>query len=70
MQSETWVGCYEESWKGYITDEAFAHPAKFARGLIERILSEMLARGMLAKGDVVVDPFGGVVAQAVRTCRL
>ena len=37
-----WYGCYNQSWKGVITDEAFAHPAKFSRGLIERIYRYLL----------------------------
>jgi hypothetical protein len=57
---EKWIGCYEERWSDFITDEAYAHPAKFAHGLITRIFNEMLRNGMLKKGDVVVDPFGGV----------
>jgi len=30
-------GCYDDNWRDYITPESFAHPAKFARGLVERI---------------------------------
>lgn len=40
-----WTGCYDDSWKGLITDESFAHPAKYARGLIERIIGHGLQRG-------------------------
>jgi len=32
-----WTGCYNDSWNGVIVADAFAHPAKFARGLIRRI---------------------------------
>lgn len=56
----TWHGCYDDSWKGFIVPDAFAHPAKFARGLITRIYTHMLAQGMLNRGDSVVDPFGGI----------
>lgn len=59
-QSTIWHGCYGGSWNGIITPDAFAHPAKFAPGLIQRIYSHMLERGYLAAGDSVVDPFGGV----------
>lgn len=55
-----WHGCYDDSWKGFIVPDAFAHPAKFARGLITRIYTHMLAQGMLKRGDSVVDPFGGI----------
>jgi hypothetical protein len=55
-----WHGCYDDNWNKYIVPEAFAHPAKYARGLITRIFKYMLAEGMLAKGSTVVDPFGGI----------
>lgn len=56
----TWEDCYEAQWSGMITPAAFAHPAKFSRGLIERIYDYCLAEGYLRAGDVVGDPFGGV----------
>jgi hypothetical protein len=56
----TWAGCYDDNWKRLIVDEAFAHPAKYARGLIRRIYAHALERGYLKPGDSVVDPFGGV----------
>jgi DNA modification methylase len=55
-----WHGCYDQGWKGLITDESFAHPAKFARGLVERIYDYLLSTGRLVRGNTVVDPFGGV----------
>ena len=55
-----WTACYDLSWKGLIVPEAFSHPAKFARGLIERIVRHGLAHGWFKPGDVVGDPFGGV----------
>ena len=55
-----WTSCYDESWKGLIVDEAFAHPAKFAYGLIRRIVQHGLERGYWARGDVIGDPFGGI----------
>jgi hypothetical protein len=57
-----WHGCYNDSWQGVITPDAFAHPAKFAPGLISRILRHMLERGYIAPGDSIVDPFGGIAA--------
>jgi len=51
-----WQGCYDDSWKGEIVDEAFAHPAKMARGLVRRIFDHL----DLPRGSVVVDLFGGV----------
>lgn len=57
-----WHGCYDDSWNGVIVPDAFAHPAKFAPGLISRILRHMLERGYIAPGDSIVDPFGGIAA--------
>lgn len=59
-----WQGCYSDSWQGVITPDSFAHPAKFARGLIHRIYAHMIERGYIAPGDSVVDPFGGIAAGA------
>ena len=57
---DEWLGCYKSGWKGLICDESFAHPAKFARNLIERIYAHVIAEGWVSAGDRVVDPFGGV----------
>lgn len=55
-----WTGCYDNGWKGLITDAAFAHPAKFAHGLIRRIYQHLLDEGAVQPGDTIIDPFGGV----------
>ena len=55
-----WHNCYNSSWKGIITPESFAHPAKFARGLIERIYQHGFERGYWRAGDTICDPFGGI----------
>ena len=65
MNDTQWHGCYSDSWQGVITPDAFAHPAKYARGLIRRIYQHMRARGYIMPGDRVVDPFGGIAAGAV-----
>lgn len=57
---DEWLGCYKSGWKGLICDEAFAHPAKYARNLIERIYAHVIAEGWVCAGDRVIDPFGGV----------
>ena len=59
-----WQGCYSDSWQHVITPDSFAHPAKFARGLIHRIYAHMIERGYIAAGDSVIDPFGGIAAGA------
>lgn len=55
-----WYGLYRERWGDDIVPDAYAHPAKFARGLIRRIYAHLLERGYLQPGDTVLDPFGGV----------
>lgn len=57
---DQWFHCFDGNWKGYIVEEATSHPAKFARGLITRIVSYLLERKYVKKGDVVCDPFGGI----------
>lgn len=65
MKPLVWNGCYDESWRGLIVDEAFAHPAKAARGLVKRIFAHMENRGWLRKGDSVFDPFGGIFTTGI-----
>lgn len=60
IEPTVWAGCYDSGWGEFITPESFAHPAKFAYGLIVRIVKHMLARGWVEPGDVVADPFGGI----------
>lgn len=60
MTTGTWTGCYGKNWKGLIVPQAFSHPAKFSRSLIERIIAHMLERGWLKKGEMCGDPFGGI----------
>lgn len=60
-----WDECYDSGWNGLIVPEAFAHPAKMARGLVARIFDELFAIGALERGDVVVDPFGGIGTTAI-----
>lgn len=60
-----WHGCYDSGWNGLIVAEAFAHPAKMARGLVARIFDELFALGALERGDTVCDPFGGIGTTAI-----
>jgi hypothetical protein len=56
-----WGGCYSQGWgRTLLSPGAFAHPAKFACGLLTRLYDHGFARGWWAKGSLVVDPFGGV----------
>ena len=55
-----WHGCYRDGWGELIVGEAFAHPAKFAYGLIKRIYEHGFGRGWWQKGELIADPFGGI----------
>ena len=65
-----WTGCYSDNWQGVIVPDAFAHPAKFARGLISRIYKHGIERGYWQPGDRIVDPFGGVALGGLDAMRL
>jgi hypothetical protein len=51
---------YKDSWQGEIVEEAFAHPAKYARGMIRATYDYLIEQGYLRPGDTVIDPFAGV----------
>jgi hypothetical protein len=59
-EQQTWHGCYDGGWGNNISPASYAHPAKMARGLAQRIYAYMLERGWLMPGDTVLDPFGGI----------
>ncbi len=65
MELDQWQNCYQLNWKGYITDESHSHPAKFSRGLINKILSHLFEEGRIKKGDTILDPFGGVACGGI-----
>jgi hypothetical protein len=68
---ETWAGCYSGGWpKELLMPETFAHPAKFAYGLIERIYDHARAEGWMPPGSRVLDPFAGVALGAIHALRL
>jgi len=60
-----WHGCYDESWQDIIVPEAFAHPAKMAKGLLRRILQHAAANDWIVPGDTILDPFGGIGSTAI-----
>lgn len=47
IEPDEWAGCYDDNWKGVIVEDAFAHPAKFSRGLIRRIYEHARSEGWL-----------------------
>ena len=60
MKWSDWYGCYDSSLRGLITSESFAHPAKMAKSLTERIFDHGQAAGYWQPGAWIVDPFGGI----------
>lgn len=48
-----WEGCYSKTWNGLIVDDAFKHPAKYSRSLIERIFDHMEASGWIQPGESI-----------------
>ncbi len=65
MSVDQWKLCYQKTWKGFIVDEAFCHPAKFSHALIGRIYDHAITESWLKRGDTVLDPFGGVALGAL-----
>jgi hypothetical protein len=65
MDSIEWHGLYSESWGSDLVPEAYAHPAKYSRGLIRQIYAHMLDTGMIEEGDTIGDPFGGQAGGAL-----
>ena len=61
----TWQGCYADGWQDLIVPASFAHPAKYARGLIHRLDRHLFEHGYVREGDTVLDPFGGVALGAL-----
>ena len=60
MTIDQWHRCYADGWRGIISDESFAHPAKMAKNLANRIYDHAFERGWVNDGDCVLDPFGGI----------
>ena len=60
MKKDKWIDCYEDGWKDVIVPEAFAHPAKFSYSLIQRIIGHAIRNEFVKRGDLIVDPFGGI----------
>jgi len=59
VEISTWSRCYDSRWNGLIVPEAYAHPAKFSRSLIQKIYQHCAAEGWLAPGATVLDCFAG-----------
>ena len=60
MRTDDWRGCYRGGWGRNLVPEAFAHPAKVAFGLSERIFAHMREESWIIPGSVILDPFAGI----------
>ena len=61
MTESDWFGLYGGSLKAWLVPEAFQHPAKFSRRLIDRIYAHAIEEGWLVPGvSRVLDPMAGV----------
>lgn len=60
-----WHGLYRERWGNLIVTESTSHPAKFSRGMIERLADYGIERGWWNKSSVVGDPFGGIATGGI-----
>lgn len=65
MNEHEVYGLYADNWKDDLVSDAYAHPAKMARGMIRWLYQYMLDKKYLAPGDTVLDPFGGVACGAL-----
>lgn len=59
-----WTGCYSSKWGDLLHPDSSKHPAKFAPGLIRRILFHGF-NCHWSRGDVIGDPFGGVASAGI-----
>jgi len=57
-----WHGCYNtfRDWRKYVTAESFAHPAKMAPGLCDRIFKHLKKLELLKEDSVICDFMAGI----------
>lgn len=66
MTPTVWTHCYADGWeKGDICEAAWSHPAKYSKALIFRIIQHLVRQSYVSRGQVVLDPFGGVALGAL-----
>ena len=66
MTPQEWYGCFRHSWQNLLVPEAFQHPGKYNRGVLDRIYDALREAGYLRPGYTIHDPFGGVGTAARR----
>jgi len=55
--TDQWQKCFNQSWRELIVAD---HPAKFARGVIQRIYEHATENGWIGEDCKIIDPFGGI----------
>ncbi len=65
VDRSVWADCYSEGWGDRIVPDAFSHPAKMSYNLLVRILGHAKEQGWISKGDLVLDPFGGIASTGI-----
>lgn len=66
MMPTVWTGCYSPGWaKEDLVGQAWAHPAKYSKQLIFRLVAHLVRSGYIHPGDFVCDPFAGVALGAL-----
>lgn len=65
METTRWTNVYGKTWGKLCAPGLAAHPAKYSRALIYRIVDHMARQGYAQAGDTVLDPFGGVALGAI-----
>ena len=66
MIPQEWYGCFRHSWQNLLVPQAFQHPGKYNRGVLDRLYDALQAAGYLRPGYHIHDPFGGVGTAARR----
>lgn len=66
IEVDEWLGCYKaHKWNALQSDESYAHPAKMANGILDRVFKFLMKQGLLKAGDTVLDPMSGTGRTAI-----
>ena len=64
VSMDVWPRMYKASWQKIVVVEAFSHPAKYSRALIQHIYQHAMEEGWLVPGNTVLDVFAGTALGA------
>src|SRR4030065_1800296 len=66
IEVDEWLGCYKaHKWNALQSDESYAHPAKMANGILDRVFKFLMKQGLLKAGGTVLDPMSGTGRTAI-----